>query len=240
VAACAAAVVLSAARDARADIILSSQVLNDALKEMQRQRQTRASGAPAERLEALFQLGVLADGLASLLNEEVAAHGAQERALIELAISRTGELGLVIAYDDTKKKFFYDLVAFRHYLEEAPAGPRAAEAEFELIEGEFFRSTGEDAEALAASVERKKRWLARYPSREGSPDVSLFLAIDYRDLYRRFEEAGNASMRNRYRDLTRRQLRATARTYPKTEPGDVAAKMLPRFEEEVKKRSGAQ
>jgi TolA-binding protein len=217
-----------------ADIILSATALNDALKKMQRLRQTIDGGAGPARVEALFALGVEADALTTLINDEVAAHGSQEKALIDLAMSRTREIGVAIAYSSSKKKFFYDNAAFREYLAAAPRGKSAEPAAFKLIEGDFFQSEGTDAAAITGAAERKRTFLRQYPASPGAVEVHLMLAVDYRDLYRHYDAAGDVANRDRYRDLTRRQLRLLMKTYPKAEQAEIARRMLERFEAQLR------
>src|SRR5207247_543016 len=116
-----------------ADVIMSAAGLNATLKTMERLTRQMASDPTPARVQALFQLGFEADGLAALMNQEVESHGMQERALLDLALARTKELGIAIAYNRDKKKFFYDGGAFAEYLKLAPRGPRAADAEFLLL-----------------------------------------------------------------------------------------------------------
>jgi TolA-binding protein len=225
--------------EARADVILSAEALNTALKAMQRLKQEiDAGGASIKRAEALFQLGVQADALASLLSDEVVAHGMQEKPLIDLALSRTKELGVAIAYNDEKAKFFYDGDAFREYLERAPRGPRASDACFWIVENEFYRSSAKDPTGLLAASERKQAFLRRYPRFAKSADVAVFLAIDYRDLYRHYQDAGDAARRDRYREKARAQFRRVVRTYRGTEQAKIAEEMLRRFDAEVRTREG--
>ena len=73
---------------------MSAAGLNAILKRMTKLTQQVQSAPKSERATALFDLGVEADGLASLMNREVEAHGMQERELLDLALSRTKELGV--------------------------------------------------------------------------------------------------------------------------------------------------
>jgi hypothetical protein len=157
----------------------------------------------------------------------------QERELIDLALSRTKGLGIVIAYNREKKKFFYDGAAFQQYLQAAPHGPHAAEAEFTLLSYQFYQSTGTDVQALLAGSETKKRFLARYPGFEGNAELSLYLAIDSRDLYRHYREAHDAANAERYRLSTRAAYQRIARQYPGTEQASSARQLLRRFDEEA-------
>jgi hypothetical protein len=226
----------AAAAAVRADIILSSTGLNNTLKTMERLKQQMETAGQAARSEALFQLGVEADALASLINDEVAAHGSQEKPLIDLAVARTGELGVAIAYNREKKKFFYDNAAFREYIKANPTGPRAADAEFKILEGEFFQSSQHDAATVKSSADRKAAFLRRYRRFTRNREVSLMLSIDYRDLFRHYDGAGDAANRKRYLGLTRRQLSATSRAYPGTDEAKIAAEILKRLDAELQKR----
>ena len=128
----AALAVLVGAR-ASADVLLTSENLNAALKNLERLQIKRQEGTPEARAAATFDLGVEADVLSTLLSDEVAAHGMQERLLLELALRRTREIGVGIAWMIAKDRFFYDGEAFRLYLRMAPRGPRAAESAFWLL-----------------------------------------------------------------------------------------------------------
>jgi hypothetical protein len=219
---------------ANTDVILSAAALNDALKKMERLTQTISASSGAAKANAWFDLGTQADALATLINDEVAAHGSQEKALIDLGISRTREIGVAIAYDSSKKKFFYDNAAFREYLAIQPKGDRAAQASFKLIEGDFFQSSATDIKAILAATERKRAFLKQFRTFEGAVEVHLMLSVDYRDLYRYYKGVGDVPNRDRYRDLTRQQLRMLMKSYPTTEQAEIARRMLERFDEEVR------
>ncbi len=220
--------------DARADIVLSAAGLNATLRTMARLEQQAAGGPDVQRAQALFQIGVEADGLASLINDEIVSHGMQERGLIDLALSRTKEFGIVIAYNREKKKFFYDGAAFRQYLQAAPGGPHAADAEFVLLSYQFYQSTGTDMQALVAGAEAKQHFRARYPKFKGNAELGLYLAIDYRDLYRHYRDAHDAANAERYRLLTRAEYQRITRQYSGTEQASSARQLLRRFDEEVR------
>jgi hypothetical protein len=227
-------IVLALANTLGADIIMSAAGLNATLKKLERLKHSVDRDPKPGRDEALFQIGVEADGLASLMNEEVASHGMQERELIDLALSRTKELGLAIAYNRDKKKFFYDGTAFRQYLESAPRGSHAAAAEFTLLSYQFYESTGTDPNAVAASADAKNRFLVRHPTFKANPELRLYLAIDYRDLYRHYREAGDRAAAEKYRRLTRAEYLRIAGLYGGTEQADTARRLLRRFDEETR------
>jgi hypothetical protein len=216
-----AVLILLAAMDgiAHADVIMSAAGLNAALKTME--RLTRAGGA-----DNTFRLAVEADALATLMNQEVESHGMQERALLDLALSRTQELGVAIAYNREKKKFFYDGAAFAEYLKEAPRGAHAAAAEFALLSYQFYQSSGTDAAATIAAAEAKKKFLARYPGFAESAELRLYLAVDYRDVSRKYREANDTANAAKYQRLARAECQRIVRLYPRSEQAGAARQIL--------------
>ena len=215
------------------DVIMTAAGLNATLKKMERLHHQAASGTKAERDESLFEIGVEADALAALMNQEVESHGMEQRELLDLALTRTKELGVAIVYRRDKKKFFYDGAAFREYLKDAPAGIHAADAEFGLISYQFYQSQAGDAAAMEAAAAVKKRFLARFPKYKGNADVSLFLAVDYQDLYRHARQTHDDEGAEKYRALTRSTYQRIARLYPRTEQAAEARQLLRRFDEET-------
>src|SRR5207237_8190060 len=172
---------------------------------MDQQKRTVENGAECEGPEPWLQLETEGDALATLINAEVASHGMQERELIDLALSRTKERGVGVTYNREKKKFFYDGAGFQRYLALAPRGAHAAEAEFALLSYQFYQSTGADPAAVTKAAAAKQRFLARFPKFKDNAELSLFLAVDYRDLYRHYRQADDAANAEKYRLLTRRE-----------------------------------
>jgi hypothetical protein len=209
---------------AHADVIMSAPALNATLKTME--KLVRETAAAAPRTDAWFELGAEADALASTMNLEVESHGMQERELLDLALSRTKELGVAIAYNREKKKFFYDGAAFKEYLHKAPRGAHAAASEFRLLSYQFYQSSATDTAALSAAADAKKAFLARYPKFEANAEMRLYLAVDYRDLHRRFVDAHDAVAAAKYRELARAECLRIARQYPRTEQADAARQLL--------------
>lgn len=230
----AALLFLAAAARGHADVILTSEALNASLKAMQRLQRQAQEGAPAQQAAAIFDLGVEADALSSLLSDEVAAHGMQERQLLELALRRTRDIGVNIQWTIAKDRFFYDGDAFRRYLAVAPGGPKAAESAFWLVETEFYQTSGGDPQAVLAAIDRKKAFLAKHPTFQLAPDVGVFLAIDYRDLYRHHRDAGDAAKAAHFEKLAREQFGRVAARHPGTDQGKIAAEMLRRLGAEVR------
>jgi len=160
------------------------------------------------------------------MNLEVESHGMQERELLDLALSRTKELGVGIAYNRGKKKFFYAGDAFTEYLKEAPRGTHAAPAEFKLLSYRFYQSSAGDIEALGAAAAAKRRFLSRYPRFERNAELRLYLAVDYRDLRLRYDEAHDGVNAAKYRRLARAECRRITREYPRTEQAAAARQLL--------------
>jgi len=224
--AAAAIAVMLAAAPAHADIIMSAPALNATLKTLEKLTRQTASDAKAERDGAWFRLGAEADALASIMNLEVESHGMQERELLDLALGRTRELGVGIAYNRDKKKFFYDGAAFAAYLKAAPRGAHAAAAQFKLLSYRFYQSSATDIAALVAAADATKTFLARYPGFEANAEVRLYLAVDYRDLHRRALDGRDAANAAKWRQLARAECLRIARQYPRTEQADAARQML--------------
>ena len=80
--------------------------------------------------------------------------------------------------------------------------------------------------ALTAAAGDKKRFLARYPGFEANAELRLYLAVDYRDLHRRYLEARDHANAARYRQLARAECLRIARRYPRTEQADAARQLL--------------
>jgi uncharacterized membrane-anchored protein YhcB (DUF1043 family) len=230
-----AAALVLAAGAAQADVIMTAAGLNATLKSMERLTGQAAAGSAATRAEAAYQLGVLADRLASLMNDEVQSHGMEQRELIDLALGRTKELGIAIAYNRDKKKFFYDGAAFRRYLDVAPHGAHAANAEFTLLAYQFYQSDGTNLDELLAAADTTKRFLARHPAFKANAELALYLAVDYRDLYRHYRDANDPAAAEKFRWLTRAAYQRIATRYPGTEQAQSARQLLRRFEEETRR-----
>lgn len=221
----AAVAIVLVATAARADVIMSAPALNATLKAMEKLQRETVSQETRGREEALFRLGAEADGLASIMNLEVESHGMQERELLDLALSRTKELGVGIAYNRDKKKFVYDGAAFADYLKAAPRGAHAAAAEFTLLSYQFYQSSATDTAALTAAADAKKRFLSRHPTFWANAEMRLYLAVDYRDLHRRYSDARDVGQAAKYRQLAREECLRIERRYPKTEQADAARQL---------------
>lgn len=227
---------LSLTLAASADEILTATKVNETLKKLERLSRDAAVQQGPARANAWFELATAADQFTTLINDEIAAHGAQERRLIGLAVTRSAELAVNIALHPDGKKYVYDNAGFKAYLQLAPRGEHVERARFKVIEGEFFGGAPPKDAALEAAAATKRDFLAAYPRSTVAPEVHLMLSVDYRDLYLRAKTAGSAARQSRFSDLTRRQLRSLMAAYPDTEQAEIAKRMLARFDELVLRR----
>ena len=90
----------------------------------------------------------------------------------------------------------------------------------------FYQSSGADIAALGAAAAAKTRFLSRYPRFEGNAELRLYLAVDYRDLRRRYAEAHDGANAAKYRRLARAECLRITREYPRTEQADTARQLL--------------
>lgn len=215
------------------EIILTSDNLNEALKQMQRYRQQMENAEPATRADALYHTGVLAKDLAAVLSEEVALYDSQQGGLIQLALDRSRELDVNIDWVADKKRFIYDGNAFKEYGKLAPAGTYAGDSAYFLLETEFVLVAPDDPAALQQAAEHKKEYLQQFAKHDRAAEVALLLAIDYRDLWRLSRAAGNTDTELRYRDQTRNQFRYVIENYPGGRQAKIASGLQTRFEAEL-------
>lgn len=218
---------------AGADIILTAGNLNASLKQMQRLHIQLGEATPAQRPALLFRLGVTADDLALLLTNEVLAHGMLQKGLIDLGIKRAAAAGVTVTWYPDKERFLYDGDAFQRYLDQVPAGPHAAECSFRLLQIAFFRPGGEDPSSLQSAAKRKRDFLQAYAGSKHAPQVGIMLAIDYRDLWRVYRDAGDTANAGRYLRKTRQQLQRVAADYPGSDEATIAARLQQRVAAEA-------
>jgi len=218
---------------AHSDILLSGDSVDGALKKLRLLASAiQESGDRQAQIAATLALGQEATSLAVLLSKEIAAHGEQEKNLIELAIAGAAELGVVISWSGEHQRFYYNGDAFRQCFELAQRGPHAADCWFKIVEQQFYFSAMLDRESLAVAAARKQAFLQSYPAYDKADKVGIYLSIDYRDIWRRCRNTGDRQCAARYLDLTRGQLQRIATDYKDTNSGDIAARMLTRIEKE--------
>ena len=219
------------------ELILSSENLNETLKQMQRIRQDMENAEPAARADGMYKLGIMANDLAAILSEEVALYDSQQGGLIQLGLDRTGELGMDLIWIPEKKRFIYDGKFFGEYLQLAPDGPHAADSAFFSLQTEFVRVVADDPAAVQLAADHKNDYLKKYPEHENAAEVSLLLAIDYRDLWRL--NRSDADKEARYRKMTLNQFRQVIDQYPGAKQARVAQGLQVRFESELQNSADA-
>ncbi|HEX7072344.1 MAG TPA: hypothetical protein VF190_16135 [Rhodothermales bacterium] len=218
---------------AGADVVLSSEKLNAALKQMQRLQPRGQDAGGAVTAEAVFALGEEARALADLMSKEVAAHGWQQKPMLDLALRRTSALGVHVAWSAAHERFFYDGEAYRRYLEAAPDGVHATDSMFQLLWYDFYQAEADDHAGLVAQAAYAKEYLRRFPDSGNAAEAGLFLAINYRDLWRDCRENTAEDCDGRYAALTREQFRQVATEHAGTDQSEIASRLLQRFDAEA-------
>jgi len=172
--------------------VLGPVRVNEILKSIQKSRAALAgTPSPQDRSEALFNIGVDAYALMKLINQELQEHGAEANlALINLAVTRCGEMGVNIKSIANGDHYMYDFAAFSEYLKVAPSGEHVPEVRFALIEKNFYEMRGASMTPAARSkqIEEKRQLLREYPKLSRRADLRMFLVFDYLDLYGYYEE----------------------------------------------------
>src|SRR5206468_4112395 len=93
--------------------------------------------------------------------------------------------------------------------------------------------SGRHRSGSSGVARRRRDRVARDPTFKGNAELSLYLAVDYRDLYRLYREAKDTANTGKYRRLTRAEYQRIARQYAGTEQADSARGLLRRFDEEA-------
>ncbi len=212
---------------ANADIFLTSENLNTALKQIQRsQLQIQNQDDPES---ALYSLGKTADDLAILLSDEVEAHGAENEKLIELALDRTQRLQVNISWFGRHSKFFYDGKALYEYLDLYPDGEYKMDSQFRTITQEFFLSVPQGEEGLLNAITKKETFIKDFPNHNDISEIEFYLAIDYRDLWRHYHGSSDNQQSSQAADATRKQLEHIIEKYRDRDEGEIARRLLERF-----------
>jgi TolA-binding protein len=228
-------VILLFTGNSQADILLTSENLNTSLKQMQRLQQSENNNSANS--DEQYQLGVEASALAKLLTAEVIGHGAEQESLITLALQRCAELNVNIRWFGRLKRFFYDGDGYKEYLDSFPNGEHIADATFQLLELGYYLSETTGPESLAASILKMEDFLGRYPDFEQISEVELYLAINYRDLWRQYRDNEDSETVNKQMEKTRLQFEYIIEKYEGKDKGDIAKRLLDRFNKDVEKNS---
>jgi hypothetical protein len=225
---------LLVAGNALAHIPLTPEILQDAFVEIQG-AQARADAATdtAEKAAAVYNIAVGATEFMTLLNQEVQLHGLGQQSLLNDAVARAAQLGVDITWSPDHERYFYSGAAYEQYLELVPDGIEAANSQYQLIETGFYLGDSENREELVARAARESEFLKRYPDFGSAERVAMFLAIDYRDLWRLCRAADDRDCSERYAALNREHLVAVADRYKDAKTGELARTLLGRFEAEI-------
>lgn len=219
---------------ANAHIFLTPQSLDDAIAGIV-EAQSALDGAPvgSSSEEPTFRLGEAATELTALMNQEIRAHGRQQDALLAAAVNRASAAGVEIAWSDDHQRYFYDGAAFERYLAISPNGRHSASSRFRLIELDFYLGDSETVPALERRVVEKADFLAQFPGYHEAARVALFLAVDYRDIWRLCRAQGDAECASTYLRRAVEQLHSVSRTYVDSDNGEIAGRLLERLQTEA-------
>jgi hypothetical protein len=227
-------VLLLGTGSAWAHIPLTPTILNDTLIEIeQAQEMVQTATEPAGKASALYAVATSANELMTMLNQEVQLHGFEQRDLLDAAAARALQLGAEITWSEDHERYFYTGDAYRLYLTLVPEGVEAAISRYHLIETGFYTGNNESREDMAARAATERDFLQRYPAFGDAGRVAMFLAIDYRDLWRICHATGDRECADAYVELNREHLNAVSARYAEDRTGELARTLLERFEAEL-------
>ena len=219
---------------AHAHIPLSPAILDDAFEDIeQAQAAADAETKTAKKAAAIFDFATQAAGLMLLLNQEIQLHGMYQQGLLDEAVSRAAAFGIEITWSEDHQRYFYSGGAYRRYLEIMPEGLNAANSRYHLIETAFYRGDAGNREELATQAAMESEFLQRHSKFGNAGRVAMFLAINYRDLWRLCHATDDQECADRYATLNRDHLEAVSARYADDTIGKLARAQLQRFEAEV-------
>jgi hypothetical protein len=210
-----------------ADVFLTSENLNSALKQMQRSQLQIQKNEDYEL--ALYTLGKTADDLAKLLTDEVEAHANENEKLIELALDRTKGIQINIFWEGQKSRFFYDGKILNEYLEQYPEGQYRMDSLYRTITRDFFLLVPDGENELKETIERKESFKNKYPDFANLSEIEFYLAIDYRDLWRHYRDIKALNLADQMAITTSQQLQLINEKYRDKDEGEIARRLLERF-----------
>lgn len=222
------------AGSASGHIPLTPAILDDAFESLQLARAAaNAETTTAKKASAIYDFAIKATDLMMMLNQEINLHGMERQDLLDEAVARAAGLDIEITWSEDHQRYFYTGSAYRRYLELMPEGLNAANSRYHLIETGFYRGNAENREDLAARAATESDFLQRYPEYDNSRRVAMFLAIDYRDIWRICRAMDDRECMERYAKLIREHLAAVSARYAEDKTGQLARSLLQRFEQEV-------
>lgn len=219
---------------AHAHIPLTEEILDAALGEIAeaRSRVDDAQG-PEQTADALYELAVQGSSLQDLLNQEIRLHGLGQQGLMDSAAARAKQFGIEITWSQDHVRYFYTGEAYRRYLEIVPDGVNAANSLFHLIETGFYLGDPEDRDSLAARAADELDYLERFADLGNAGRVAIFLAIDYRDLWRLCRASRDADCAAEAAKRLRDHLDEVASRFAGKETASMAESLRRRFEAEA-------
>lgn len=218
----------------QAHIPLTPEILQDAFEEIQEaQAAAETASETADKAAAIYEAALRASDLMTLLNQEVQLHGLGQQSLLSDAVARAAQLGVDINWSPAHERYFYSGAAYKQYLELVPNGIDAANSRYQLLETGFYLGDSTNREELSARAAQEREFLEQYPEFGNASRVAMFLAIDYRDLWRLCMAADDRDCAGRYATLNRAHLEAVADRYTDAKTGEMARTLLRRFEEEI-------
>jgi len=225
---------LQFAATAGAHLPITIEIVDDALDAIEDARSAAAAATRTGRkAESTYAVATSATNLVELLNQEVRLHGLGQKELLDEAVTRAALLDVEISWSADHQRFFYSGDAYHRYIDLAPDGLDAANARFRLLESGFYRGDSADRGELADRAAMAAAYLQRYPDISNAERVAMFLAIDYRDLWRLCRADGDAACTEQYEALTREHLAAVSARYGDGRTGEMARTLLERFETEL-------
>ena len=225
---------LLAVGSAHAHIPLSPAILDNAFEDIEQAQATvHTETETAKKAAAVYDLAIKASGLMTLLNQEIQLHGMDQQSLLDEGVARAAALGIEITWSEDHQRYFYSGGAYRRYLEIMPEGLYAANSRYHLIETAFYRGDAGNREELATQAAMESDFLHRYPKFGNAGRVAMFLAIDYRDLWRTCRATDDFECMDRYSKLNRDHLEAVSARYADSKTGELARTLLQRFNAET-------
>jgi hypothetical protein len=231
---CRVAVLLLASAVALAHVWLSAEIVDGAMADLRKFTERAGTAADrGERAAAWYEVATTASELTDLMNEEVAGHGTEQQRLLDEAVARAGEIGVRITWSAEHRRYFYLGDAYARYLSAAPDGINAADSRYQLIEVDFYHGDVGDFDMLVRRADDKRDFLQRYPAFGDAGRVAMFLAVDYRDLWRQCRERGDETCAKRYAARLREHLASAADRYAEDRTGPLLQEFSRRFEIEA-------
>ena len=182
------------------------------------------------RADALFAMGAKVQALVALLNQDVDAHSTPGPLTGQVA-KQLAESDIRVTWSDERRRYAYDMDAFRRYCALAPSGVHAADARFQVVSAGFYATLELDPAKIAAgdlpavveAVEQEQRFLRDYPTHARVREVSFYLGVDCYRLSRNLADGAQATG---YRHCARQTLQAVASRYPDSIEARAAGPLL--------------